>query len=603
VTPAAIARHDRGGKLLAAILASFGVAILLVGLAHYRRQVTSSWQAARDQLTAIADLKAGQIARWRSERLNDARWLLETRALSADARDLFATPGGGAARDRVWRWLQVWQEHQEYSQVLLLDTQIQVRLAAPAGEIRMDPCDQPFVEQALRGDSLVVVDLHRDSVSQQIRMGVAVPLLEQSQGAPRPAPVGVVLFEIDPAPFLFALIKTWPTPSHSAETLLVRQEGDDVVYLNELRHRANTALNLRFPLTNREIPAVRLMLGEEGIVEGIDYRGVPSLAAIRRIPDSPWGIVAKVDRAELDVPLRRQAWTTAMIMGALLLAVAMALTLLWHNRENRFMQHELEERERLLHELETKNEELEAIVYAASHDLRAPLVNIEGFSHRLQGACLELESLLRRPDVPSALREEAGLLIGERIPKAMRFIHSSVGKMADLISGLLRVSRVGSVAIHPQRLDMDEVLRDVIAAQAFQIEQARADVRVEPLPPCAGDRPLVNQVFSNLLDNALKYRDPARALWVSISGQVEDRQAIYTVADTGRGIAAEHQKKIWVLFHRLHPDEAIPGDGLGLKLVRRIVDRHGGRVWVTSSSGQGSKFYVALPVEPPPAVS
>ncbi len=110
-------------------------------------------------------------------------------------------------------------------------------------------------------------------------------------------------------------------------------------------------------------------------------------------------------------------------------------------------------------------------------------------------------------------------------------------------------------------------------------------------------------MFSNLLDNALKYRDPARALRVSISGQMEDRQAVYIVADTGRGIAAEHQKKIWVLFHRLHPEEAIPGDGLGLKLVRRIVDRHRGRVWVTSSLGQGSQFHVALPVDLPRAAS
>jgi len=167
--------------------------------------------------------------------------------------------------------------------------------------------------------------------------------------------------------------------------------------------------------------------------------------------------------------------------------------------------------------------------------------------------------------------------------------------MDAIINGLLRVSRLGRVALNLERIDMNALVRDVLAVQAFQIQSAGAQVQVDDLPACHGDASLVNQVFSNLLDNALKYRDLARPLEIHFSGRVERGQAVYCVADTGVGIAAEHQGKIWEMFHRLSPDGAVAGEGLGLNVVRRILDRHHGQVWVESEPGQGSRFHVSLP--------
>ncbi len=257
--------------------------------------------------------------------------------------------------------------------------------------------------------------------------------------------------------------------------------------------------------------------------------------------------------------------------------------------------HQEELREVLVGELESKNSELESLIYVASHDLRAPLVNVQGFSRRLEKSCEELLGSVRGPEFPPAIREPVERILGDAIPKSLSFIRSGVGKMDAIINGLLRVSRLGRVTLNPERIDMNALVRDVLAVQAFQIQSAGATVQVDELPDCQGDSALVNQVFSNLLDNALKYRDPARPLEIHFSGRVEHRQAVYCVADTGLGIATQHQEKIWEMFHRLNPDGGVPGDGLGLNVVRRILDRHHGRVWVESEPGQGSRFHVSLP--------
>ncbi len=123
-------------------------------------------------------------------------------------------------------------------------------------------------------------------------------------------------------------------------------------------------------------------------------------------------------------------------------------------------------------------------------------------------------------------------------------------------------------------------------------------VTIGPLPPCVGDPIAINQVFSNLLDNALKYRDPARPLRVSVSGGMDGGRAVYCVADNGVGIAREEHERIWEIFHRVQPRGAVPGEGLGLSLVRRIVECHGGESWVESAPGEGSRFHIALPCPP-----
>lgn len=253
-------------------------------------------------------------------------------------------------------------------------------------------------------------------------------------------------------------------------------------------------------------------------------------------------------------------------------------------------------------ELARKNEEMESMIYSASHDLRSPLVNIQGFSQRLEKGVGDIVTRLGQADVPPDVASSLSKLLHERIPTALGFIKSSSLKMDSLINGLLRLSRAGRAQLAIQPLDMDAMLRDIAGTLAIQLQQAGATFVAEPLPPCLGDAPQLNQVFTNLIDNAIKYRDPARPLEIRIRGETEGRRVRYVVADTGLGIAAEYQPQVWELFHRLDPNGAVPGEGLGLTLVRRILDRMHGHIRLESTPGVGSRFIVELPSVAPEGV-
>lgn len=247
-------------------------------------------------------------------------------------------------------------------------------------------------------------------------------------------------------------------------------------------------------------------------------------------------------------------------------------------------------------ELAEKNKELETIVYTVSHDLRSPLLNVQGFSRQLIQACGQVQTAVAtaKDDLVStaALRGP----IATTIPQALRFINAGVNKMEMLLAGLLRYSRLGRVALTIGPLQMDDLLAEIVAAMKFQIDQMKAEVVVAPLPPCLGDRAQTNQVFSNLLDNALKYRDPVRPLRVKVSGRIEQGRAIYCVEDNGIGIAPSHQAKVFEIFHRLDPETTV-GEGLGLTIAQRILERQHGSIRVESQVGVGSMFFVSLPAD------
>lgn len=261
------------------------------------------------------------------------------------------------------------------------------------------------------------------------------------------------------------------------------------------------------------------------------------------------------------------------------------------------------ERERLLRELEAKNQELESLLYAASHDLRSPLVNIQGFARQLDDVCRQIASVLGEPAPSSALPDRLVSAFRELVPTALHFIRSSGEKMDALLNGLLKVCRTGRVVLRRERLDMNFLLQEVTASLRFQIQEVSPQLVIEPLPACVGDEGQINQVFTNLIDNALKYRTPSRPLRIRVFGYVEGQHAVYGVEDTGCGIEPAHMAKIWDLFHRLEPQGTVSGEGIGLTLVRRIVERHNGRAWVESEPNKGSRFFVSFPAVPQETVN
>lgn len=252
-----------------------------------------------------------------------------------------------------------------------------------------------------------------------------------------------------------------------------------------------------------------------------------------------------------------------------------------------------EKLEALAQTLADKNKELETIVYVASHDLRSPLVNIQGFSRELAFACERFRAGLLGGR--SLEKKEMNVLLMEEIPEALQFIQAGVSKIDLLLAGFLRYSRLGRAAMRIERINMNAMIAGIAQAMEFQIKKAGAKLQIADLPDCRGDATLTGQVFSNLLDNAIKYLDPKRPGMISVAGKVEEDRTIYSFADNGIGIAREHQAKAFEIFHRLNPSKT-EGEGLGLTIAQRILEREQGRIWVSSEPDKGSTFFVSLPV-------
>jgi PAS domain S-box-containing protein len=250
-------------------------------------------------------------------------------------------------------------------------------------------------------------------------------------------------------------------------------------------------------------------------------------------------------------------------------------------------------------ELAQRQAENESFVYSVSHDLRSPLVNLQGFSQELAYASESLGQLLERADVPDDIRQTASRIISGELRESVTFIRQAVKHLGSIIDGLLRLSRVGRVEYESAPVHVNELVRDILAAMHTTVVESGARVEIAPLPAVRGDRSAIGQVFANLVGNALKCVDPSRPGVVRVSAD-ESSPPVFSVSDNGIGIPPEYREKVFQVFQQVHQG-GTRGEGMGLAIVRRIVERHGGRIWFESQPGRGTTFYFtfAPPATPP----
>jgi hypothetical protein len=251
-------------------------------------------------------------------------------------------------------------------------------------------------------------------------------------------------------------------------------------------------------------------------------------------------------------------------------------------------------------ELQRKNREVEAFVYIVSHDLRAPLVNVQGFVRELEESCKHLRTV-----VQSSLNWElywSGVqpILDEEMGGALHFISASTAKFERLIDALLGFSRLGRLVYRMVRVDVRELVANATANFQQAINEAGAEVEVGPLPFVIADATALGQVFSNLIGNAIKYRSPERPLKIEVGGEAKGDMVRYWVRDNGQGIPEYAKERLFRVFQRFHPQQA-EGEGMGLAIAYRIVERHGGKTWVESRQGAGSTFNFSLPITQPTA--
>ncbi len=323
------------GWRLASVMALFLGAIGVAGYLYFRQGEILLRQAAQDQLVAIADLKVRQINNWRHERIQDLNVILEGPSFIPQVQTWLANPGAAAAKEAILAWLSFLKQNFHYEGISLVTTQANLFLSVPHELAQPGRQHANLARQALKLNEILASDLHREAGSDTVYFDLLVPLLAPAPaGAGRRQPLGLVLVEINASESLYPLIQTWPTPSRSAETMLIRREGDNVLFLNELRHQKDTALKFRLPLAgDQQMLPLMAMHGHKGLVEGLDYRKTPCLGVIQHIPESDWTVITKMDQDEIYAALFFQTRFNLVLLLALGLLAALGIRLVWQQRE------------------------------------------------------------------------------------------------------------------------------------------------------------------------------------------------------------------------------------------------------------------------------
>jgi PAS domain S-box-containing protein len=326
-------RDPRTGYTFLLIFILLSVCILIGGYLGYVNYKENYSVAAEKQLSAVAELKVDQLEDWRKERLGDGLVFYKNDEFSTLVKRFIRNRNDRGAKTGILTWVGQVQSAHRYDLTMLLDMQLNTILVYPENKERVRlEIDQTNIEILLSGN-MAFQDFYRNDEDHRIHLKVLVPILD-SHSSNRL--VAVLALRISPEEHLFPLIKKWPTPSRTSETLIIRRDGSNALFLNDLKFYGDAALNLRIPLAGNDAPAVKAALGQTGIVEGLDYRGVPVIADVRAVPNSPWFIVAKMDVEEMNAPLKERLWMMIVLIGALLGTAGAGVGLVWRRQLGRF---------------------------------------------------------------------------------------------------------------------------------------------------------------------------------------------------------------------------------------------------------------------------
>ncbi len=311
--------------MVTAVLSLF---ILLAGFLYYQQEAGAIRQDKQNELRAIASLKVSHINRWRKERIADATVITERPFFIQRVQQWLADQRKGELQRSIIHDLSSIVSPYNYQAVLLSSVEGKLLLSSGYGLNHFGLEASHKIREAVSRQHITSTDFYYCTLENEIHYDVIAPLLNNKKQT-----IAFLVLRMNPQDYFFPMIQSWPTPSKSAETLIVRQKGDSVVFLNDLRYMQNTALQLQIPLSQKQMPAVQAVLGYGGIMEGIDYRGEKVLADIRSIPNTPWYMIAKVDKKEI----YKNLYVKSMYIGGftllLILSLASGISLIYNSRQ------------------------------------------------------------------------------------------------------------------------------------------------------------------------------------------------------------------------------------------------------------------------------
>jgi signal transduction histidine kinase len=510
---------------------------------YYLRQRDASERAFVDELTAIADEKAQQIANWRAERIGDGR-VASSALLRVARRALAAKTATEADRVEILHVLGAYSASFSYASGTLVDLNGTV-VVALNGEHADSSQLGSLARSAVKSGEVQLSDLYRDARSQRTLMSVAIPVER----------AGALILDIEASRFLFPYLESWPTVVRTGETYLTCWDGDYIRYLSKLRYHPQSDRPFRRPRAElNPVPTEsELAAGWRG--KGTDYRGVPALLMVRRIPNSPWYLSAKIDQSEVEAPSRRLAWEMALILVLISLASGGGVGLVWRNEQ-------LEERIRTSGQIQ----DLNARLINAQEEERARLARElhDDISQQIAVASMAISNLKSDTlEQQSASRAQC-----DRVHR----------KLADLAESIRRLSH----QLHPAVLEHAGLVSAVrgycsefreVTGVAVAIEtEGSFDGLPRSIALC------IYRIVQEALQNVAKHAEVTEAtLRLKNSGGVVN----LSIADRGTGIA---------------PEQITHAKGLGLLSMRERARLVNGTVDIQSQPNHGTTVSVSIPV-------
>jgi PAS domain S-box-containing protein len=344
--------------------------IITAGWFYYSNYKAQYKDEIGQQLTAIGKLKADEIANWRRERLGDGKVLYKNYIFSALVKRYFNDPNDTGAREGIEQRLNNVQQAYQYDKLMLLDSLYRKKMIIPDSPDERSTSYVSWGTSDILGTGQIVFeDFYWNEQNHKIYLKVLIPIFEEGNSVKI---LGVVAMRIDPETYLYPFIANWPVPNiKTAETLLVRKKGESVEYLNELKFRKGTALKLEHSIANIQLPAVKAVLGHEGVVDGVDYQEHPVLADVRAVPDSPWFLVTKINASEMYAPLHKILLAVIAFITVLVGGAGAGFGVVWRQQRIRFYRQKYDEAK----EWSTTFDSIPEMVSIVGRDFKIKMVN------------------------------------------------------------------------------------------------------------------------------------------------------------------------------------------------------------------------------------